>query len=154
MDFKNVYNHVRHDLLFKRLEGILEKEEIEFQKALYDKLVIQSGKSSFRPNLGVAQGSIISPALFDIYTESLLLEINSLIPLDDIFAYADDILIICENLETLKKCIQIIEDWSNTNNLKINKKKSAVLEFIHRKSKKQTLTIGWILHGISNRQSV
>ena len=141
VDFKSAYNHVRHDLLFKRLEGILEKEEIEFQKALYDKLVIQSCKASFRPNLGVAQGSIISPALFDIYTESLLLEINNLIPLDDIFAYADDILIICENLETLKKCIQIIEDWSNANNLKINKKKSAVLEFIHRKSKKQTLTI-------------
>jgi len=130
VDFKSAYNHVRHDLLFQRLQNILTEEEINFQKAIYDRLIIQYENSSFRPNLGVAQGSIISPALFDIYTEPMLWKLKELIPIDDIFAYADDILILCNDLETLEKCIRIIENWSEENNMKINKSKSAIMEFI------------------------
>ena len=81
-------------MLFQRLEGILDNDEIQFQRAIYNKLVVRSGKASFRLNLEVAQGSIISPALFDIYTEPLLWKINKLISMEDIFAYADDILLL------------------------------------------------------------
>lgn len=109
--------------------------------------MIRSGNSQFRPNLGVAQGSIISPALFDIYLEPVLWELNKVIPLDDIFAYADDVLIICDDLQTLERCIQIIEKWSNQNNLQINKNKSAVLEFIHRRKRKTQLIVGNMLKG-------
>jgi len=35
----------------------------------------------------------------------------------------------------LDKCINIIEEWSKENNLKINKKKSAIMEFMHRRSR-------------------
>ena len=52
IDFSSAYNHVGHDLLFQRLEGILDLDEIQFQRAIYDEIVIRSGKSSFRPNLG------------------------------------------------------------------------------------------------------
>jgi len=72
IDLRSAYNYSQHDLLFDRLKGILTKDEIQFQKAIYDKLKIQMGNSCFRPNLGVAQGSVISPALFNIYTEPLL----------------------------------------------------------------------------------
>ena len=142
IDFKSAYNYTRHDLLFERLEKILTKDEIKFQKAIYDRLIIQSEDSSFRPNLGVAQGSVISPSLFDIYTEPLLLELNKHIPLEDILAYADDILILCEDIQTLNACLTIIERWSTENNLKINKKKSAILEFINRRSKYTLLKTG------------
>jgi hypothetical protein len=142
IDFKSAYNHTRHDLLFERLKGILTDDEIKFQQAIYDKLTIQLGNSSFKPNLGVAQGSVISPALFDIYTEPLLWELRKLLPIDDIFAYADDIMILCDKLETLDECVDIIENWSIDNNMKINKTKSAILEFIHRKKRITNLTIG------------
>ena len=39
-------------------------------------------------------------------------------------------------------CIDIIEKWSEENHLKINKKKSAILEFIHRRSQTTQLKIG------------
>jgi len=142
IDFKSAYNYTRHDLLFERLEKILDKDEINFQKAIYDRLIIQSEKAMFKPNLGVAQGSVISPSLFDIYTEPLLTELNTVVPLEDILAYADDILILCEDIPTLNKCIDIIERWSTENNLKINKKKSAIMEFINRRSKKTSFKIG------------
>ena len=141
IDFKSAYNFARHDLLFKRLENILEKDEITFQKAIYDKIVIRAGKTYFRPNLGVAQGSIISPALFDIYLEPLL-KLKEIIPIKDIFAYADDVLVIFDDLETLRKCCKIIESWSNDNNLQINRNKSAILEFVHRRGRETYLKVG------------
>ena len=99
IDFKSAYNYTRHDLLFERLKEVLGKDEINFQKAIYDRIIIQSENSNFRPNLGVAQGSVISPSLFDIYTEPLLRELKTLgkIEYEDILAYADDILVFCEN---------------------------------------------------------
>lgn len=142
IDFKSAYNYARHDLLFKRLEGILDPDEIKFQKAIYDKIIIRSGDAEFRPNLGVAQGSIISPALFDIYLEPLLLELKALISIEDILAYADDVLVICDNLEKLNQCIMLIEKWSTDNNLKINRNKSAIIEFIHRRKRTTQLTTG------------
>ena len=90
----------------------------------------------------MAQGSVISPALFDIYLEPLLRKLNILIDINDIFAYADDVLILCENLEELGKCIQVIERWSEENNLKINRNKSAIMECIHRRKVKPDLDIG------------
>ena len=142
IDFKSAYNFTRHDLLFERLGKILDKEEINFQKAIYDKITIQLENSTFRPNLGVAQGSVISPSLFDIYTEPLLKELNKLLPIDDIFAYADDILILCDDQATLNTCIDLVEKWSQENHLKINKKKSAILEFTHRRSRSTQLKVG------------
>ncbi len=47
IDYKSAYNHVRHDFLFERLQGILDTNEIAFQKAIYHRLVIQSNNSSF-----------------------------------------------------------------------------------------------------------
>lgn len=146
IDFKSAYNFARHDILFKRLEGILTPEEIEFQRCIYDKLVIQHGDHYFRPNIGVAQGSTISPALFNIYVEPLLRELSAIISNEDIFAYADDVMFICDNLERLEKCIKVLENWSSLNNMVINRKKSAIMEFMHRRSKKPTLTINSTLY--------
>jgi len=124
IDLKSAYNYADHSKLFRRLEGILEPEEIQFQKAIYDKLVIQCDKAKFAPNRGVAQGSVASPAFFDIYTEPLLWELNTLVPIADIFAYADDILVLTDDITTLQKCILTIENWSAENSLIINKSKS------------------------------
>ena len=142
IDFKSAYNYTRHDLLFERLEKVLDKDEITFQKAIYDKILIQAENATFRPNLGVAQGSVISPSLFDIYTEPLLKELGEFLAFDDILAYADDILILCENQHLLNKCIDIVERWSQENHLKINKKKSAILEFIHRRQRTTLMKTG------------
>ena len=122
-------------------------EEIQFQKTIYDKLVIKSGNSQFRPNTGVAQGSIISPALFDIYTEPLLYKLSEETNLEDIFAYADDIMILIEDVDKVKACLEVVEIWSAENNLVINKKKSAILEFKNRYMKKSVLTVDDDLQG-------
>jgi len=72
----------------------------------------------------------------------MLWKLKELIPIEDICAYADDILILCNNLETLEKCMETIEKWSEENNMKINKSKSAIMEFIHRQKRKRNLVVG------------
>lgn len=66
---------------------------------------------------------------------------------EDIFAYADDIMILCEDLQEVQVCLQSIESWAGQNNLMISKKKSAILEFIHRRARKTILKVGSEIDG-------
>jgi len=82
----------------------------------------------------VAQGSVISPSLFNIYSEDLLYQIEekALISYEDLLAYADDLLILCTSPHQLRQVIRIIKDWSNSNNLGLNPIKSGIIEFLPR----------------------
>ncbi len=134
VDFKSAYNHVNHDILFQRLKGILSDDDISFLKAIYSRLNLRIGDEKFHPSKGVAQGSIISPALFNIYLEPLLHGFNAQCGVDitDIFGYADDVMIICDSKEQLEKCIQYLEEWAQNNGLPINHAKSGIVHFQNR----------------------
>ena len=85
----------------------------------------------------MAQGSIISPALFNIFIEDLVEEIAKELEMSiqDILLYADDILLLCKTIPQVKRCIQIIENWSSRNGMKLNKKKSGIVVFAPRQAK-------------------
>jgi hypothetical protein len=150
IDFSNAYNTILHTKLYERLEGILDKEEIQLIKAIYSRLKIKIGKESFTPNIGVAQGSIISPFLFNIYAEDLYktLDKEGINP-EDQMGYADDLFIVCYSKSNLRKVIQILKDWSIKNNLGLNAAKSGIMEFLPRTGKHTlTLNIGEEFEGI------
>ena len=90
---------VPHKLLFEKLrrKKVLPEEEIEFIEQIYARLRIRVGKHIIRPNRDVAQGSIISPALFNIFIEDLSYELQDKagISLEDLLFYADDLLTLC-----------------------------------------------------------
>ena len=65
-DLSNAYNTILHSKLFEKLKGILNEDEIQLIKAIYSRIKIKIGKETFTPNVEVAQGSVISPALFNI----------------------------------------------------------------------------------------
>ncbi len=137
VDFKSAYNHVKHDSLFERLKTILEVDEIKFLRTIYQRLSLSLGTKSFHPNTGVSQGSILSPALFNIYLEPLLLLVHNSCKIDmlDIFVYADDLMILCQDIEQLERCIDILNRWALDNNLPINHNKSGIIEFQARRGK-------------------
>jgi hypothetical protein len=116
----------------------LNNEEIDYLEALYSYYRIQIGNKTIKFNKGVAQGSILSPALFNIFIEDLVIELATELnmSIEDILLYADDILILCQSQNQIQRCIEIIEKWSQLNGMELNKKKSGVLAFTPRGARK------------------
>ena len=78
------------------------------------------------PTNGLLQGSLISPMFFNLYINSIFLEIdlekNEILKL-----YADDILIITNKAERIPKILNNCFIWEKNNNLSFNKDKSRIL---------------------------
>ncbi|HRP36352.1 MAG TPA: reverse transcriptase domain-containing protein [Candidatus Dojkabacteria bacterium] len=138
VDFANAYNTVAHTLLFQKLrtKNCLDEEEIQYLEALYSRYRIRVGNRVIRYNRGVAQGSLLSPALFNIFIEDLVEEISREVGvrLEDVLLYADDLLVLCTSMNQLNKCIEIIERWAKVNGMELNKRKSGIIPFTSRKA--------------------
>ena len=69
IDFSNAYNSIPHELLFRKLRGkkVLDDVEIDFLEQMYARYRTRIGNKILKSNKGVAQGSVISPALFNIF---------------------------------------------------------------------------------------
>ena len=134
IDFTSAYNTLDHSILFERLLPIIGEMKTNVIQALYSRIKIRLGKESITPNQGVAQGSIISPALFNIYSEGLFLELENQedISIEDLLGYADDLCIICDNLDQVSRVINLVRIWSKDNKMRLNERKSGIVEFISR----------------------
>ena len=83
--------------------------------------------------------------------EDLLYKIHdgTLTSIEDIMAYADDILILCTSIEQLKAVINVIRIWSTENNLHLNPNKSGIIEFRRKYARgAPALTIDTTFEGI------
>jgi len=157
VDFSNAYNMVPHKLLFEKLrkKQVLPEEEIQFLEQIYARIKIKVGKHCIKPNRGVAQGSILSPALFNIFIEDLSdnLQLKAGINLEDLLFYADDLLTLCTSQEQLRLAIEVIRKWSEENGMLLNAKKSGIVVFVNRLKK----NIPWMksqLEGKHRKQGV
>ena len=86
----------------------------------------------FNPKQGVRQGSVLSPFLYNIYTEDLLDQIKSLnagCKLSDgtdmsIIAFADDIILLSPTLHGLQRMIDHCVKFGSERNIKFNHEKT------------------------------
>jgi len=91
---------------------------------------------------------MISPALFDLYAEDLLANLtDNGWSFEDVLAFADDHLVICDSTVELKNAIQLVNSWCKVSKIQLNAIKSGIVEIIPRRSR-LSLEIGSRVDGI------
>ena len=117
IDYTKAFDRVKHDLLFEILSkaGVPDKE-INIIKNLYlqQKATVRYDNETYEEitiKRGVRQGCILSPCLFNIYTEYLLireaLEDNGQNITN--IRYADDTIILAESEQQLQRMINKLD---------------------------------------------
>jgi hypothetical protein len=136
IDFKAAFDRVDHSILFRKLEASgIKPRTLNIIKLLYNSYHFTlPGGSPNRVNSGVAQGSLISPILYDWYVNDLVRTLSREIGQDSTYAYADDIAVLCLGNSEVRKALAITETWAVSNGAQVNKKKCGLLRVTKRET--------------------
>jgi hypothetical protein len=125
-DFYKMFDQVPRQILLQKLaRHKLPQQLVNVYHDLLSSTKATVGDDSFGITVGIVQGSISSPQLFSLFTTDLLdlyneKEIESRM-------FADDICCVVKGEAELKRVIDLTEEWCTNNEVRINKKKSAIM---------------------------
>lgn len=139
VDFKSAFDTINREALFYKLfsQGMSSKL-VNILKQLYKntKSAVWNGEEVsefFEVCTGVKQGCLLSPTLFSIYINDLCDELpggiifrNVLIKL---LMYADDLVLIAEDAQSLQRMIDKLSVYCQRWNLMVNLQKSKIIVF-------------------------
>ena len=142
LDASKAFDRVHYVTLFKKLiaRGMCPLA-IRLLLNMYTQQKLQvkwngSISNQFGVSNGVRQGGVMSPLLFGIYMDELLLELkNSGVGCYignyycGAYGYADDIILLCPSITGLENMIRICEVYSDKHFINFNGKKSKLLIF-------------------------
>ena len=97
---------------------------------MYQESKVIIGKHAFSADLGVVQGGVLSPMLFNVYLEEALAQsqkLKDMVSRGDLLAFADDMLILTNSKAEMAEAIKELEGLTGVWNLRLNKAKSQVL---------------------------
>ena len=136
IDFNKAFDKVRHNKLLNMLQDLdMDGKDIRFVRNLYWE---QSAAIRHQNELGnfagikrgVRQGCVLSPDLFNLYSENIMRHLDGIgglivggYTLNNL-RYADDIVLIAQSKEKLQEMLDIIDFYSEENGLSINLKKT------------------------------
>ena len=142
LDASKAFDRVHYITLFKKLIARnLCPLAIRLLLNMYTQQKLQvkwngSISDQFSVSNGVRQGGVMSPLLFGIYIDDLLLELkNNGVGCHignyycGAYGYADDIILLCPSITGLERMIQICEIYSDKHCISFNGKKSKLLIF-------------------------
>ena len=139
VDFKKAFDLVPRDLLLGKLLRLgINGNSFNIIRNIYtnDKACVKvNGKcsNSFSVNIGVRQGCILSPLLFNIFLCDLakslsLIESPTIGNINSLF-WADDLVMFSDSEIGLQKMLSTLEDYCKENELTVNTKKTKCMVF-------------------------
>ena len=152
IDYSKAFDKVHHEQLIQCLEKIgVDGKDIRVIANLYwhqkAAIRIQNQLSPFTSiQRGVRQGCVLSPYLFNIYTEFIFRECNELQGINihglniNNLRYADDTALITENQENLQRVVTKVREESSKAGLEMNVKKTKTM-IISRKPEGKKIEI-------------
>jgi hypothetical protein len=142
LDAEKAFDRIDHNILFnKMLKAGIKGKVYKSIKTIYGNSKCSVKVNDlltewFETTSGVRQGDTLSPTLFSIFVNDLIMEINSAktgIDIGDkhvsILVYADDIALISKSENDLQKALDTVYRWSTQNMIKFNKSKSNVVHY-------------------------
>ncbi len=135
IDFSSAFDTIIHEKLIEKLQTNFECSDqiINLIKWYLNQIRISTGEKTINQNRGSPQGGIASPLMWLIYINDLMLQLEATAEIKNVFAYADDLMIICRDRKMVEKILGIVQDWSTENGVMLNKKKSAIMPLVKRK---------------------
>jgi len=136
IDFKAAFDRVDHNVLLRKLEvSGVKLRTLNIIKLLYNSYHFTLPGGTPNPvNSGVAQGSLISPILYDWYVNDLVRALSVEFGQDSTYAYADDIAVLCLGNSEVRKALSATESWAASNGAQINKRKCGLLRITKRET--------------------
>ena len=146
IDFRKAFDRVWHTGLFHKLQNIgINGKFHEMIRNMYSKITLRvktdNGLSSpIHSNIGVRQGDILSPLLFNIYindlTEILSCPKSDLVSLNDheipCLMYADDIVLMATSQRGLQNQLNSLHEYCSKWYLDVNTNKTKSLVVSHK----------------------
>lgn len=139
IDYEKAFDRVNHEKMVKTLQDIgLDGKDLKLIINLYwtQKAFIRLEQGMSEPitiSRGVRQGCVLSPCLFNLYTEVIFRHITNKkgikiggIPINNL-RYADDTVLLAENEEDLQDIVNEINQVGLTYGMKINAKKTKTM---------------------------
>ena len=156
IDMQKAFDFLDRDLLLLKLLrlGVAGKFYWAIRNSLMDTSSCvrlgPSAKSSdfFNTTFGTRQGDVISPNLFSVYINDLLTDLRNNMKESDhiicnVFAYADDLVIISDSEEDLQRLINIVHKWCSIWRLEVNLSKTKIVHYRGSRRKQTEYKFQW-----------
>ena len=126
IDFKSAFDNTSQISIFQKLKKLdVERALCNSVKWLYGQTEMFNGRDISLINKGVIQGGTLSPTLFTVFMDELLIRLDK--AGYHVFAYADDIAITGSGEKKLLKAWQTIWNWQLDSEMRVNRKKSGIM---------------------------